>query len=250
VVSEALGGTTAYRDTGRITAQGEPLWDRCWFDFIGGIELDYAQRLIESESIEVTAAFRSFQQRDWTPTSLDGRSALLLTSGDNPDRQAYLVRLEPGVLAIQCSRGVPLDEAMRAEQARSFEEIARAFLASEEAMTQARVPREPPPIQDPPRIPATLEECFTLLDETVSAEDIAHLRSIPEGDMIQYHFSVGMSLRNGWGLWAGSPLAQWFNERGVQHPDNMSGIILTSYWRHLHGEPIRLEEQIALYKAE
>jgi hypothetical protein len=35
---------------------------------------------------------------------------------------------------------------------------------------------------------------------------------------------------------------------GIQHPDDMSGIVLDSYWRKLHGEPIALQEQVDSYK--
>ena len=58
----------------------------------------------------------------------------------------------------------------------------------------------------------------------------------------------GRCLRNAWGLWGGSPLAKFFNTRGVHHPDDMSGIIMTSLWRRLHGAPIKLEEQAAAAK--
>jgi hypothetical protein len=35
---------------------------------------------------------------------------------------------------------------------------------------------------------------------------------------------------------------------GIFHPDDMSGIILDSFWRHLHSQPIKLEEQTAYYQ--
>ena len=66
--------------------------------------------------------------------------------------------------------------------------------------------------------------------------------------MIQYHFSLGMWMRNNWGLWQGSKLSKWFNERGIFHPDDMSAIILDSYWHHLCGLPINFEEQAEVYK--
>ena len=62
--------------------------------------------------------------------------------------------------------------------------------------------------------------------------------------MIRYHRTIGMWMRNNWGLWRGSRLKQYFNNLGVNHPDDMSAIILTSFWRHLHKQPIKLEEQI------
>lgn len=75
------------------------------------------------------------------------------------------------------------------------------------------------------------------------------MRSAPEDHLALYHFGLGMWLRNNWGLWTSSPLAVWFNERGIHHPDDMSGIILTSYWRHLNGKSIELNQQIEHYRA-
>jgi hypothetical protein len=57
-----------------------------------------------------------------------------------------------------------------------------------------------------------------------------------------------MWLRNNWGLWKGSRLSKWFNEKGIQAPDDMSGIILDSFWRHLNGKPLKLDEQIKYYQ--
>ena len=69
-----------------------------------------------------------------------------------------------------------------------------------------------------------------------------------ESDMIQYHHGFGTWLRNNWGLWKGSRLSLWFNHKGIRHPDDMSGIILRSFWRHLNSKPIKLSEQVNYYK--
>ncbi|MES2460743.1 MAG: DUF6794 domain-containing protein, partial [Armatimonadota bacterium] len=37
--------------------------------------------------------------------------------------------------------------------------------------------------------------------------------------------------------------------RGIHHPDDMSGILLTSFWRSLNGKPLLLEAQIQEYQA-
>jgi hypothetical protein len=43
-------------------------------------------------------------------------------------------------------------------------------------------------------------------------------------------------------------LAKWFNRHGIVHPDDMSGIILTSYWRRLNGKPIALASQVKYFQ--
>ncbi|MDA3882482.1 MAG: hypothetical protein PF481_04320 [Bacteroidales bacterium] len=62
------------------------------------------------------------------------------------------------------------------------------------------------------------------------------------------HFGLGMWIRNNWGLWKGQELAKYFNSIGIYHPDDMSGIILTSYYRELHGQDWKIDEQIQYYQ--
>lgn len=51
---------------------------------------------------------------------------------------------------------------------------------------------------------------------------------------VNTHFGFGMWIRNNWNLWGGSRLSIYFNQKGIHHPDDMSGIILVSYHRHLN----------------
>lgn len=97
-------------------------------------------------------------------------------------------------------------------------------------------------------IPKDLNDSFVQLKKLLKPKDIEKMRRGTEDDMIEYHFGLGMWMRNNWGLWKGSRLAKWFNAQGINHPDDMSGIILDSFWRHLNDKPIKLEEQIQYYK--
>lgn len=92
-------------------------------------------------------------------------------------------------------------------------------------------------------IPTTMEEAFTALDAMLSDEDKEQIRSDRECEMIRLHFGLGMWMRNNWGLWQGSALADLLTEEGIHHPDDMSGVILDSYWRYLNDLPIELEVQ-------
>ena len=42
---------------------------------------------------------------------------------------------------------------------------------------------------------------------------------------------------------------RYFETRGLDRPDDMAAVILTSLWRTLHYRSIRLDEQIAWYRA-
>ena len=79
-------------------------------------------------------------------------------------------------------------------------------------------------------IPANLGECFVELDKKLSEIDRKEMRELPKRDnMIRYHHALGMWLRNNWGLWGGSRLQKYFFDRGVNHPDEMSSVILFHY---------------------
>lgn len=98
-------------------------------------------------------------------------------------------------------------------------------------------------------IPKDLDAAIAELDKMLPQGTKDKMRAGSEDNMAEYHLSLGMWMRNNWGLWKGLTLAKWFSQHDIHHPDDMSGIILTSYWRHLNGKPIHLEEQVREYKA-
>jgi hypothetical protein len=98
------------------------------------------------------------------------------------------------------------------------------------------------------KIPKDLPAALTELRKMLPPELLSRMQANPEDDMILYHHGLGTWLRNNWGLWKGSQLSEYFNQLGIFHPDDMSGIVLDSMWRELNGKPIRLEDQIAHYK--
>jgi len=103
-------------------------------------------------------------------------------------------------------------------------------------------------IGDESYIPSTLEDSIQHLDKLLEKDTIEKIQSASEDEINQFHMGLGMWMRNNWGLWKGSDLAKWFNTKGITHADDMSGIIITSYWRHLHNKPIDLDSQINSYK--
>jgi hypothetical protein len=91
-------------------------------------------------------------------------------------------------------------------------------------------------------VPATLNETFVALECELTPSELREIRF--SDDMIGYHFGLGMWMRNNWGLWAGGPLAQHFGALGIDHPDNMSGVILGAVWRHANGLPVDLGGEV------
>ena len=96
--------------------------------------------------------------------------------------------------------------------------------------------------------PTTLTEAIEALDCLFSTAIKNYAREWSEEKWIaKTHHSIGRQIRNDWKLWVGSKLSKWFNEIGIDHPDDMSGIILTTYYRKIHDLPRKLGEQIQHY---
>lgn len=98
-------------------------------------------------------------------------------------------------------------------------------------------------------IPRNLEECFTQIDKFWDDSTKLMVKSWTEDEFSgKAHFGFGMWMRNNWQLWGGSRLSKYFNDKGIFHPDDMSGIILKSYYRYLNNKEIKLDEQIKFYQ--
>ncbi len=102
-------------------------------------------------------------------------------------------------------------------------------------------------------VPETLEECFVQLKAMMEEDPEggkAFLESDDKGDDVtyMYHHSLGRWLRNNWGFWKKEgKLYDWLVGLGLHHPDDMSGVVLTSFWRHMNDTPLDIEGQVKRY---
>lgn len=97
-------------------------------------------------------------------------------------------------------------------------------------------------------VPDDLDGAFKELSRMLHPKLVEKIKSGTENDLGQYHHGLGRWIRNNWALWEGDRLSKWFNEKGIHHPDDMSSIILHSFWRHIHSQPIELDKQVAFYE--
>ena len=102
---------------------------------------------------------------------------------------------------------------------------------------------------DKQSIPRTLDEALDALQRGLGEQTIARLRIAEEDVAITLVPTLGRWMQEHWGLATGGPLAEYFEARGLERPDDMAAVILTSLWRTLHYRNIRLDEQIAWYRA-
>ncbi len=96
-------------------------------------------------------------------------------------------------------------------------------------------------MEEPIKIPINLQECFHSLNMLVGEEDKEYFKNLTDKDeIINFHFTVGMWIRNNWGLWKEnqpeSILKEYFEARGVYHPDSISTMILEFYYDWLNNE--------------
>ena len=99
--------------------------------------------------------------------------------------------------------------------------------------------------------PKNLTECIQMLDKNLKKQDKEYIKTLTEDEFfMESHFTLGMGIRNEW-IRRGNPeLVKFFLDQGVKHPDDMSAMILTIYYRHLLGKEIDFEGQISAYKKE
>lgn len=119
-------------------------------------------------------------------------------------------------------------------------------------------------------VPKTLKETHDYFDKYL--QDKEEFKTHDEETVIgDSHFELGRWMRNNWYLWW-SPelydrakrdtpideeveypserpeLVKWFNSIGVEHADDMSGIITISYHKYLNNKPYDLDEDVRAIK--
>ena len=94
-------------------------------------------------------------------------------------------------------------------------------------------------------IPVDLPDCMRQLDSILTPENKEWILSIDEKDFLaRTHLALGIWIRNNWGLWAGSHLATYFDEQGIHHPDDMSGVILRCYYHYIRGDKVNYKRML------
>lgn len=83
------------------------------------------------------------------------------------------------------------------------------------------------------RFPKTVEEAVELLLAQMDDGGQEEIRNTKKEDLINYHFSLGMYIRNQFGLWAGNyDLLKSCGSEDM-HPDDASMVIIKALWAKL-----------------
>jgi hypothetical protein len=99
------------------------------------------------------------------------------------------------------------------------------------------------------KVPSNLEEAVQLIKDGLSVEDIQEIQWSPNV-ACRVHLTVGMFIRNEWSLWEkDTVLVKWFkNTYGIDHADDVSGIILDCACRDIQKLPRRDKELAERYR--
>lgn len=122
-------------------------------------------------------------------------------------------------------------------------------------------------LKDETYVPETLGEAFLFLDSYLVDKDT--FKNYPEDQITgAAHMTLGRWMRNRWYLWwtpdlrnrikddkenyptEKPKLVQFFNDLGIEHADDMSGIIVKAYHQKLNNKDIdgHVKEIIEYYK--
>ena len=99
------------------------------------------------------------------------------------------------------------------------------------------------------KAPTPLDKVHEELERILDPETLSEIDSLESADeMISYHHSIGMMLRNEFGLWKrNSELYGYLYNMGLRHPDDMSSVVLESFWARRHGADYNMEEKVKYY---
>jgi len=98
--------------------------------------------------------------------------------------------------------------------------------------------------------PTNIEECHKIILDNSDEDNLNSWLKMDEESAIGIsHHGIGRGIRNEFHLWEeDNELVKFFNNLGIKHADDMSGMILTSLHRKLNGKDMDYDGQIKGYK--
>ena len=86
-------------------------------------------------------------------------------------------------------------------------------------------------MKKPNKHPQSVAEAVSALLAQIKPEDKEQIRRMKQKDLMALHFTLGMYIRNNFGLWQGNRLL--LADCGNVHQDDASGVIIEALWRTL-----------------
>lgn len=106
-----------------------------------------------------------------------------------------------------------------------------AFVSLPDLQNNTEIPKKSYPHGFPEKMPDTVEKAIDILKSVLTEEQKEELAKTKKKDLINYHFTLGMWIRNNFGLWQkNSPLR---DDLEVDHPDDASMEMIERLWKEL-----------------
>lgn len=100
-------------------------------------------------------------------------------------------------------------------------------------------------------IPVDIDDAFTELKNLSEPEGLQKFKLTPE-DIVDSRLQggIGRWMIINWGFYDGSRLSHHLKSLGVHHPEDMAGLLLVSFHRHLNALELNIADQISAYQAK
>lgn len=97
---------------------------------------------------------------------------------------------------------------------------------------------------EPVEIPQDLDAAVAALKAQLDPEAIEAVKAMSRDDAgAKGHHGIGRWIRNNWGFWKKEgPLYEWMTERGFEHADDMSSVVIDAFWCDLAGQELDVDE--------
>jgi hypothetical protein len=82
--------------------------------------------------------------------------------------------------------------------------------------------------------PLTLADAVSRIVTKLSDSDKKAIAKMKKKDLVMLHMSMGMGIRNEFGLWQGNDAL--LESCGPCHPDDVSGVIIEAVWMAVRGK--------------
>lgn len=99
-----------------------------------------------------------------------------------------------------------------------------------------------------PFVPKDLDGAVECVSSMMGFSDAVAKASTADEFCCMWHHSIGRHIRNEFGLWMQSELLEWFIERGITHPDDMSSMILKKAYCDHYGYPFDFNKERDIFR--
>jgi hypothetical protein len=104
-----------------------------------------------------------------------------------------------------------------------------------------------PPVHASGRLcdpPESLTQAYDALARLLPPETVRLFARGTEDDARRDSLHLGMFVREFWNLWRGGPFRRHLIKLGVRHPDDMSQLVLVTWWRVLNDRPPAVDAEV------